>query len=219
MPLLLLRIQQSAEIHDLVDVAPSYNIIRLELALRDATDGFKNPWRGKLGLSYYEGERKQHWGRIKALCRRIASRWDNEYSNLRPVADLVRQLQTSISLWLDNPSGWVRQPADEHDGQAIINAIRRNVYARIHVLAERRLVGTHLSDWQTAFAFSGTGSSYRRAEQMGQIYEAAAPSVASVMEAAAENFLNEVILIVHEAVEEVGGSVEGIRERNSASVA
>ena len=215
---LLLRMQQSAESHDLPDVAPSYNIMRLELALRDATDGFKNPWRGKLGLGYYEGERKQHWGRIKALCRRIASRWDNEYSNLRPVADLVSQLQTSVSLWLDNPSGWIRQPADEHEGQAIINAIRRKVHARILVLAERRLVGAHLADWQAAFAFSGTGSSNRRAERMGQIYEVAAPSVASVMDAVAEHFLNEIILIVQEAVEGEGGSMEGVGERNSATV-
>ena len=216
---LLVRMQQSAEMHDLPDVAPRYNIIRLELALRDAADGFKNPWRGKLGLAYYEGERKQHWGRIKALCRRIANRWDNEYSNLRPVADLVGQLQHSISLWLDSPVSWTRDPEEESEKQAVINAIRGKVYVRVHLLAERRLVTAHVSNWQTAYAFSGTGSSYRRADRMGQIYEAAAPSVTSVMDAESEDFLNEVILIVKEAVEEAGGSVLGIDERQSAEVA
>ena len=211
---LMERMQQAAELPEPVDIAPTYNIIRLELALRDATDGFKNPWRGKLGLGYYEGERKQHWGRIKALCRRIASRWDNEYSDLRPVADLVRQLQSSISLWLDNPSGWTKQPADEHEEQAIINVIRQKVYDRIHVLAERRLIVAHAPDWRTAFAFSGTGSSYQRAEQMGRIYEAAAPSIASVMDTATEHFLDQVVQIIKDAVEEAGGSVEGIEARS-----
>ena len=75
---LLERMQQSAELPEPIDAAPNYNIVRLELALRDATDGFKNRWRGLLGLSYYEGIQTQHWGRVKALCRRIANRWDND---------------------------------------------------------------------------------------------------------------------------------------------
>ena len=213
---LLERMQQSAEIPELPDAAPIYNVIRLELALRDAADGFKNPWRGRLKLSYHEGVREEHWGRIKALCRRIANRWDNEYSGLRPVADLVRQLQSSISLWLDSPAGWTRQPEDESERQAVINAIRQTVYTRIHLLAERRLVLAHIPHWQTAYAFSGTGSSRRRANQMGQIYEAAAPSIASVMDTGAEEFLNEVILIVKQAVVAKGGSVV---EHQSAEVA
>ena len=168
-----------------------------------------------MNLSYHEGIRQEHWGRIKALCRRIANRWDNEYSGLRPVADFVRQLQSSISLWLDNPAGWTRQPADESERQAAVNAIRQTVYTRIHLLAERRLVTAHVSNWQTAYAESGTGSSRRRADQMGQIYEAAAPSIASVMDTGAEEFLNEVILIVKQAVEAKGGSVG---EHQSAEV-
>ncbi len=104
--------QLSSEPAELIDVAPLYNIARLELALRDAADGFKDPWRGRLGLNYHEGIRKEHWGRVKALCRRIANRWDDEYNGLRPVADLVRQLQTSISLWLDSPTGLDQAPGE-----------------------------------------------------------------------------------------------------------
>ena len=215
---LLERMQQSAEVPEPIDAAPSYNIIRLELALRDATDGFKNPWRGRLGIGYHEGISKEHWGRVKALCRRIANRWDNEYSELRPVADLVRQLQGSISGWLDNPAGWTRDPEKESKRQAVINTIRGKVYVRVHSLAERRLITAHISNWQAAYAFSGTGSSYRRADQIAQICDAAAPSVTSVMDTVSEGFLNEVIMIVKEAVEEVGGSVLGIGERRDSGV-
>ena len=219
MKTLMDRMQQSAQIAEPIDAAPTYSIAHLELALRDAADGFKNPWRGRLGLNYHESVRKVHWGRIKALCRRIANRWDNEYSDLRPVADLIRQLQNCISLWLDHPSGWTRKPADEGETQDVIGEIRRKVYIRIHRLAERRLILDHTPDWQTAFAFSGTGSSYRRGERMAQIYDAAAPSVSSLMEVPAQEFLDQVIQIVRDAVEGSGGSVEGAPRRESASVA
>ena len=62
---LMERMQQSAHRDEHIDAAPVYNLARLELARRDATDGFKNPWEGRLGLSYYEGIRKEHWGALR----------------------------------------------------------------------------------------------------------------------------------------------------------
>ena len=216
---LMERMQQSAERPEPIDAAPIYNIARLELALRDATDGFKSPWLGRLGLSYYEGIRKEHWGRVKALCRRIAANWDNEYNGLRPVADLIGQLQTSISLWMDSPTGWTREPADEAESQAVIDEIRQRVYSGIHSLANRRLIIAHRPEWQTAFGFSGTGSSRLRSEQMAQIYHRAAPSVSSAPDISAQEFLDQVIRIVSDAVENAGGSVEGVTKREPAIVA
>ena len=204
---LLMLMQESSVLPEPAEAAPIYNIAKLELPLRDATDGFKKPWWGRLGLRYYEGIRKEHWGRVKALCRRIANLWADEYSGLRPVADLVRQLQTSISLWLENPDGWTGQTEGEEERQAAINAIRQNVYDRIHDLATRRLIDDHTPEWLIAFSYSGRGSSLERARQMEQIYEDAAPSVSSVMDRQAEMFLREVIEIVSNAIEEAGGSV------------
>ena len=215
---LLDRMQQSAEPVEPIDAAPIYNIVWLDPVLHHAADGFKNPWRGWLGFSRYEGFPKQHWGRIKALCRRIANRWDNdEYGNLRPKADLISQLQNGISFWLGNPSGWRRQPADAQEGQEAINKIRQRVYDRIHTLAESRLIADHISDWRDAFVFSGTGSSYRRAERMAQIYDAAAPSDTPAMDDLFREFKDEVIQIIKEAVEDAGGSLEGAGERRTVT--
>ena len=208
------RMRQSAAPLEPTDLAPSYNIARLELALRDAADGFKNPWLARLGLNYHEGIRKEHWGRVKAFCRRIANRWDVEYNGLRPVADLVRQLQASISLWLDSPSGWTREPSNEDERQAAIDEIRRKVFERIHGLSERRLITSHPKEWRNAFSYSGTGSSRVRAREMSGIYEEAAPSITSVPDPAAQEFLNEVMQIVSDAVEEAGGSVIGVQTDN-----
>ena len=187
------------------------------MILLHATDGFRNRWEGLLGLSYSENIRKVHWGRIKALCRRIANVSDKEYSGLRPVADLVRELQDNVSQWLDHPADWTRHPADEDEGQAVINQIRQKVYADIHLLAEQRLWDDHRREWRTAYAFSGPGSSFDRAKEMGWIYDAAAPSISSVMDAVPQEFLEQVIRIVGDAVEGADGSVEEIMKREPAS--
>ena len=151
------------------------------------------------------------------MCRRIAFRWDNcEYSGLRPVADLVRELQTSISLWLDHPDGWVRHPMDEREKQATIDRIRRQVSERIHTLANRRLIDDPSNNWEEAFELRGPGSSYDRADRMARIYEAAAPTVTSVMDMPVHQFMDEIYQIVREAVEEAGGDVQGIPEREYA---
>ncbi|MCY4528370.1 MAG: hypothetical protein OXD46_04980 [Chloroflexi bacterium] len=207
---LLVEMQEAAKPPEPVTAAPIYNALRLELALRDATDGFKSPWWGRLGLSYHEGTKKQHWARVKALCRRIANLWDNEYDNLRPVADLIRELQESASHWLNEPAGWTRAPADDDEGRAAIDQIRQEVLGGIRALAERRLIQSHPGDWQAAYGFRGTGSSRQRADRMAHIYEAAAPSISSVMDPTTQAFLDEVVEIVRTAVENADGSVEGI---------
>ena len=205
------RMRQSADPVEIPDLAPSYHIARLELVLRDAADGFKKPWLARLGLNYHEGIRKEHWGRVKALCRRIANRWEDEYDGLRPVADLVRQLQANISLWLDSPSEWTRAPKNEDERQVAIDEIRKKVFTRIHKLSRHRLIASHSGEWRTAFAYSGIGSSRDRAKELSGIYDEAAPSVTSVLDQTAQEFLGEVIRIVSDAVEEAGGSVVGVQ--------
>ena len=217
---LLESMQRSAEPAKEPEVAPIYNVARLELALRDASDGFKNPWRGRLGLSYYEGIRKEHWGRVKALSRRIANRWDDEYNGLRPAADLIGQLQDSISLWMDNPAGWTKNPENEIEGWIAINAIRQQVFDNIHTLVYRRLINDQHADWQIAYGgFSGRGSSFDRAECIARIYDDAAPSVSSVRDMRAQRFLDQVIQIVCKAVTDADGWVEGAAKQESTTVA
>ena len=205
---LLDRMKDAAKPPEPIELAPIYNIAGLAFALRDAADEFKNPWRGRLGLGYHEGFPKEHWTRIKALCRRIANLWANEYSDLRPVADLIRELQSCISLWLDNPEGWTREPEDERESYAAIDSIRQRVFSRVHALAERRLIGAHTPEWQTAFEFRGTGSTFERARVMGGIYDDAAPHISyRNTTLGTRDFLDEIEAIVREAVEEAGGSV------------
>ena len=173
---------------------------------------------GQTGLELLRRPR-EHWARVKALCRRIANWWDNEYNGLRPVADLVRELQVCISLWLNNPAGWTSYPQDDNEREAAISKISQQVFEEIHKLAEQRLITGQRTGWQTAFGFSGRGSSRDRAVRMVQIYDAAAPSISSAMDVRNQEFLDEVIQIVRVAVEKNGGAIEGVKDRDVIGVA
>ena len=86
---LLVLMQQPIETNEAKGLAPIYAFTGLELAVRDAVEGFMKPWEARLGFAYRDGIQKEHWARIKALSRRFAMNWGNEYDNLRPAADLV----------------------------------------------------------------------------------------------------------------------------------
>lgn len=200
--------QASAQPIETIDLAPIYETSRLELALRDGTDGFKGPWRGLLGLEYYEGVEKEHWGRIKALCRRIANRMDNdEYAHLKPKSDMLDKMQEAINLWLATPAGWTHPNATVEEQQQVIEAIKRTVYKEIHTLVTNRLVKAQKIEWSEAFNFRGTGSSFERARVMGRIYDNAAPSITSTKDERNQRFLFEVLAIIRRTVEDVGGSM------------
>jgi energy-coupling factor transporter ATP-binding protein EcfA2 len=202
----LLELMQAAgEPSAPIECAPIYSVEGLEIALRDAVEGFQGPWKARLGKQHYEGFSKEHWTRVKALTRRLANAWANEYDDMRPVADLVSTLQESISKWLDSPADWTREPRSADERNAALSVVRMAVFTSVHELAETRLADSHRIDWTAAFDFAGNGSSYRRADLIERIYEEAAPVIHSAMSAPARDFLHRLHQIVRQAVENTGG--------------
>ena len=53
---------------------------------------------------------KEHWTRVKALSRRLADGWSDQYDSLQPVADLRNQLQVQVYLMLQRPVRWEGGP-------------------------------------------------------------------------------------------------------------
>jgi len=201
----LTLMQSAAEPMEPAEAAPIYATGGLELALRDAVDSFLRPWEARLGLAYRDGIRTEHWTRIKALARRFANSWGDEYDNLRPASDLIGRLQEEISRWLDSPASWERQPSDENERMAALNPVRSAVFNALHELAKSRLGDQHRSDWNSAYTYSGRGSGFRRAGEIRRIYEESAPPISSAMKPTAREFLTEVVSIVKKAVEKSGG--------------
>lgn len=189
------------------EACPIYDPTGLSFAVRDAVMKFQYPWLARLGLGTYEGVKKEHWTRFKALTRRIAGELDDEYDTLRPIADLVACLTESLSRFLDEPIDWTREPEDEHERQAAIARIRRAVSAAMHELSARRLVEEHLAEWRAADGFRGPGSAFQRARTVRGIYDEAAPLPDAVMPPPSKQFLTEVRRIVTAAIEASGGHV------------
>lgn len=205
---LLLLLQSGAEPEKLAEAAPIYAIGGLELALRDAVESFLRPWEARLGIIYRDGIRSEHWTRVKALSRRFANAWGDEYDNLRPASDLIGRLQEEISRWLDSPADWTRAPADDDERMAALNPVRSGVFNALHELVKERLSDQHRNDWMNAYTDSGYGSGSRRANLIRRIYEDSAPPISSAMKPQARAFLIEVIGIVKGAVEKSGGHFE-----------
>ena len=205
---LLMELQSAAAPEKPAEAAPIYTTGGLELALRDAVDGFLRPWEARLGLTYRDGIRTEHHTRIKALSRRFANAWSDEYDNLRPAGDLIARLQEEISRWLDSPAGWTRQPADDDERMAALNPVRSAVFNALHELVKERLSDQHRNDWVSAYVHSGPGSASRRAGDIRRIYEDSAPPISSAMKPPARAFLAEVIGIVKSGVEKSGGHFE-----------
>ena len=191
------------------NLSPVYDFDQFDdLALNDATDEFKLLWEGRLGIRDHPEVEREHWARIKALCRRIGIFRTNEYKHLRPVADLIYELQTMVSEWLEEPEGWTRAASGVEEN-AVIDAIRSAAFQRIRGFAEAQVVETRRDDWEEAYDFSGIGSTKRRARLMvDQIFVPAAPAIRSRShrDEVAEAFREQIKAIVRDAVEEVASS-------------
>jgi hypothetical protein len=190
-----------------VTITPVYQFKGLEIAMRDAIDTFRNPWRGRLGLRYHDGVSKEHWTRVKALSRRLASGGD-EYGNLRPVADLLGCLQEEAAKWLDRPADWKGAPSNDEDREAALDPIRQVVFSKLHDLVSTRLRDDQLSKWREAYQYSGKGSASLRADLINDIHHEAAPHMSAAMTQDARDFLDKLYSILQGAIQESGGEIK-----------
>ena len=159
------------------------------------------------GLTYHDAIAKEHWTQIKALSRRLANGWADEYDDLTPVADLLARLQEEASKWLDRPAGWTRQPKDEEEREAALDIVRRAVFARLYELTKHRLRDDQVATWRTAYDHSGTGSASRRARTIDDIHLTAAPNISAAISQDAREFLTTLYSILREAIEGAGGII------------
>ena len=192
------------------EASPSYDPTGIGFAVQDAVSKFQGPWLARLGMGTYEGFRKEHWTRVKALNRRIANELDEEYDTLRPIANLATQLRESISRFLNNPISWTREPVNSEEAQAAVDRIRQVIEVQLRDLSVRRLVQEHLTDWRAAYdgpSSRGPGSAFRRANTIHNIYDAAAPIPDAVMTTPSVAFLAEIRRIVTSAIKAGGGEV------------
>lgn len=194
-----------------VPVRPVYDRMNLVLAIKSAAESFHDAWWPRLGRAYKPGIPKEHWTRVKALSRRLGEPgWPDEYDTLRPVADLKKELQDRIYVFIQNPVDWNPaglQPTDE-EKQQVFDLLAESISHRILDLATRRMRVERLAEWQDAYNQRGTGSTFVRAEIItDHIYERAAPVPDVTPSPDRNQFLRDVANLVQQAAEEAGATL------------
>lgn len=190
------------------DSRPAYDRMNLALAVERAAETFRNAWRPRLGLTVKQGMEKEHWTRIKALSRRLATGIADEYDNLKPVADLKQQLQQRLYVLLQSPISWSGPEPGDDDKQHLYDTIAEELSRRLVALASRRMRTERLAEWRNAFDESGPRSTFRRAELIaGQIYDRAAPIPDVIPSPDRNAFLQEVAEATREAADSIGATL------------
>lgn len=191
------------------EARPVYDRMNLVLAIRSAADAFHETWRPRLGLELKPGFAKEHWTRVKALSRRLATGWADEYDTLRPIADLRKELVERVYVFVQNPLRWEGPEQEKDQKQSCFDAFADNLGRRLLALCTRRVWHERTAQWREAYDRHGTGSTFVRARIIGDdIYEPAAPIPDVTPSPDRNQFLREVIAEVEGAARETGAVLE-----------
>lgn len=153
-----------------------YDKTDLVLATQSAAETFHDGWRARLGKAVKPAVSKEHWTRVKALTRRLAEGWADEYDTLKPVADLHLFLQQAIYKEIQSPKRWEGRPPTDDEKQAFFDRFVNRLSGEVMRIATNRLRLEPIAVWQEAYNQSGTGSSFVRASIIAdRIYGPAAP--------------------------------------------
>ena len=183
---------------------PVFDRMNLSLAVTEAAKAFHTRWRGLLGLDMNPDAPKEHWTRVKALTRRLAEGWTDQYDSLQPVADLRNQLQVQLYLMVQRPVRWEGGEPDDDEKQVLIDTMSNAITNKLIELTRRRLAEDVRLGWQDAYAQHGRGSSFTRARIIAaDVYDRGAP-IPTVSASPDQNrFLKDVASLVAEVAEQL----------------
>ena len=188
---------------------PIYHRTNLTLAISRAASAFHDKWRAKLGLAVQPDIPKEHWARVKALNRRLASMGKDEYDSLKPVADLRTELSERMYVFIQSPVNWEGPGPSDDERQDAYDIFADSLNRRIRELSTRRIWQERMDEWVRAYSKSGRGSTFDRARIIdGEIYEVAAPVPDITPSPDRNRFLREVVAAVDEAAKEVGAILQ-----------
>ena len=192
---LLAAVDRIVERPEPIEARPVYDRANLTLAIREAADQFHQAWRPRLGLK--PGANKEHWTRVKALSRRLANGWSDQYDNLMPVSDLHKQLGELIYFTIQKPIRWEGDEPDEDSRQQTYDNFSSALTGPLLKLATRRVQIERADEWQKALNQSGQGSTSKRAKIIAkEIYDKAAPVPDLTPSPDQNKFLHEVLALV-----------------------
>ena len=189
------------------EVSPCYDLAYLYFRVRAATDEFQRHWNARLGLGYHEGVREEHWTRVKALSRRFANQWSDEYDTMKPVAHLLALFRDKFTAFVNTPRGWQPNDATTEAKDAAVARVSAEVSKRLEEYFARRMREEHLNEWTVAYSQRGTGSARLRAKEIRSINEDVAPVPEEDPTPLASRLLDDVREIFREAANTAGAEI------------
>lgn len=206
---LLLVIDKTIEPQKPAEAHPVYDRMNLVLAISSAANAFHEAWRPRLGLEFRPGYAKEHWTRVKALSRRLAMRWADQYDTLQPIADLRKELVDRIYVFVQSPLYWEGPEPAEEQKQNSFDILAAELGQRLLSLCSRRVWDERLVQWEDAYHKRGIGSTFVRARIIeDKIYELAAPVPDVTPSPDRNKFLREVIKEVEAASQTAGARLK-----------
>ena len=179
---------------------PVYDRTNLVLAVKQAAEEFQAAWKARLGQEAKTGILKQHWRRIKALARRFSERWSDEYEDLKPLADLHRQLQEGCYRFIQSPVEWTGPVPSDDEKQQVFSEFARDISMHLLIPAAERVQDDALHMWRDAYHLRGENATFRRAMLIrSSIFERIAPLLERTPDA--NKFMNDIVRVVRDAAE------------------
>ena len=123
-----------------------------------------------------------------------------EYSDLRPVADMISRFQIHLYLLVENPITWEPVSSPDEMKQAAIDNITQELDTQLHKFFSRRLFKDKIKNWHRAYNHRGTGSTKVRASEIKDIYHDAAPVPGEVPNSESSIFVKEIRAILQKAI-------------------
>ena len=185
---------------------PQYNMAFLLMAIQEAARDFRKQWRGILGISPDPTYKPKPWQTIKALSRRYAENWGEDFE-LRPTANLRTTMEIAVSKFLEGPIGWTGDPTPEQKRDAI-EGLKEAVTKQLPHLARKRLRDLPQASWHEAWVPRGGGSTITRRIRIEGIYERWVPIPDARGDQAVVEFLKEIEAVITYALAEFEGRVK-----------
>lgn len=191
----------------LAEVTPCYDLAHMVLCVRAAAEQFQKHWDARLGLSYHEGVRAEHWTRVKALSRQFANAWSDEYDTLQPAAHLLGLLTAKLTSFVGKPREWKPGNAPTEMKDTAIARVSAELSKRLAEYVARRMREEHLNDWSVAYSRRYAGSARLRSKDIRSINEDVAPVPDEVPAPLASKLIDDFREIFRETAKAAGAEI------------
>jgi len=168
---------------------PQYDYEMLSAFLVESTKKFHD--------LYDEMLRQQHWKTVEAFNRRMDMGIDG-FRMFTPITDFEERINKEIEGFIASPVSWEREVSDTLKKQSL-DQIRREFTKLIIDFARRTIIACPHHDWNTAYMYSGRGSTFRRRADIEAILRRSVPPITSSQ--SVKQFKDSVKELIQQAID------------------